>query len=87
MTEPAAIVADAMRRALDNLAELGEHHDGAELRAAVVILDVCVPDADDPDDTYTHVIWKSAPLRVSTAHVHGLASVTAAAVLRDYDAD
>jgi hypothetical protein len=73
-----------MRRALDELADLD---DGAELRAAVVILDVEVPDPDHADAPLTHVLWKSAPLRVSTAHVHGLASLTATAVLRTGDAD
>jgi hypothetical protein len=82
MSDPSEIVADAMRRALDDLAEFSPT---ATLTAAVVILDVSTgDDDDDPDPAATHVLWKSSPRTLSTAHVHGLASVVASIIVQDY---
>lgn len=80
------IIADATRRALD---ELDTFADDAQLRAAMIVLDVGVPDPEHPDDpaeAYTHTLWKVAPISVGTSHAYGIAATAAHAMLTNGEA-
>jgi hypothetical protein len=75
------VIADAVRRALE---ELDTFPVEAELRAAVVILDVMVPDPkypDDPGEAFTHTVWKCGPNTIGTTHAYGIVSVAAHGML------
>jgi hypothetical protein len=75
------VIADAVRRALE---ELDTFPVEAELRAAVLILEVSVPDPkypDDPGEAFTHMVWKCGPDSIGTTHAYGIAAVTAYAML------
>lgn len=75
------IVAEATRRALDQLADMPP---GAELRMAVVLLDVSVPDPEHPDDpgeAITHTIWKCAPAATSASHAYGVCATAAHGII------
>jgi hypothetical protein len=60
------------------------------LRAAVVILDVGVPDPDDPDnraEDYTHTVWKCGPDYIGTSHAYGIVATAAHAMLMGGEAE
>lgn len=78
-TDATEHVADATRRALDELADLPAD---AELAAVVVLLEAHVPYDNDEDGTgtSTHVIWKVSP-QISSTWLHGILA-TAAHVVR-----
>jgi hypothetical protein len=76
--EAASMVADATRRALD---ELDDFPPDSELRAVVVVFDVQVPDEDDPAEPFTHTVWKVAPVRTSSSLVYGMLSTGAHALM------
>lgn len=69
-TTAADAVADATRRALDELDELPPD---AELDAVIVLLEAHTPEPEpnDPDASVTHVIWKVSP-RISHPWLCGL---------------
>jgi hypothetical protein len=86
-TNATDIIADATRRALE---ELDTFPADAQLRAAVVILDIGVPDPDDPDnraEDYTHTVWKCGPDYIGTSHAYGIVATAAHAMLMGGEAE
>jgi hypothetical protein len=70
-------IADATRRALDELAE----HPNGQLRAVVVLLDVTLH--TDDDDSCTDIIWKSNT-GISSAHAYGVCSLAAQGIATNF---
>lgn len=76
-TQATRAIAEATRRALE---DLDTYPDNAELRGAILLLDVITPDPDDTTEKLSHLIWNTEPM-LSTAHAHGICSMAAHEIL------
>ena len=63
-----SLIADVVNRALAEYEELPED---SEIRGAVVIFDVMIPDPTVPAEPFTTVVWRCTQT-ISTAHAVGM---------------